>query len=72
MVGTICACVVKFGYTKVVWVGFECVGKAVRGVRDRVCLECVSRVEQVSIGQGGVGWDGKGLDVVQYGGVGRV
>ena len=35
---------------------------------SRPCMECVSRVGQDSIGQGGGWWDGKGLDVVQYGG----
>ena len=30
-----------------------------------MCLKCVSRVGQDSVGQGGGGWDGKGLDVVQ-------
>ena len=39
--------------------GFECVGKA---VRDLVCLDCVSRVGQDSIGQRGGGCDGKGLE----------
>ena len=43
-----------------VWV--ECVGKA---VRDRVCLECVSRLGQNSVRQGGSAWDGNGLNVVQ-------
>ena len=51
------------------WVGVACVGKA---VRDCVRLECVSRVGLDSAEQGGNGWDGKGLDVVQLDGVGRV
>ena len=33
----------------------ECVRK---GVQVCVCLECVSRVGQDSVGQGGGGWDG--------------
>ena len=32
----------------------------------------MSRMGQDSVGQGGGGWDGKGLDVVQQDGMGRV
>ena len=41
-------------------------GRVVQKGCSRQCmLECVSRVGLDSVGQGGGGWDGMGLDVVQ-------
>ena len=44
------------------WVGVECIGKA---VRFHVCLECVSRVGLDSVVKAGGEWGVRGLDVVQ-------
>ena len=38
---------------------------------DTVYVWSVSRVGLDSVGQGGGGWDGKGLYMVQHGGLGR-